>query len=90
MTISNLRNQLQNLEDAEYDKHNEVNKWGREREEMMQEISDLCAQVETLKGSILQDNGQYGWQILQNWKQLQEFQKALSLFTEHIHETKSA
>ena len=90
MTISDLRNQLQNLEDAEYDKRDEVDKWGREREEMTREISDLRAQVETLKSSILQDNGQDGRQILQNWKQLQESQKALSLSTERLRETKSA
>jgi myosin protein heavy chain len=91
MTISDLKNQLHTLQDAEDSKRDEVDKRSREKDEMTREITNLRGQVETLKSGILQqDNGQDGKQILQSWKQLEESQKALSISSQRLHETQSA
>ena len=77
-TISDLKNQLYEIKEAEYDKRDDVDKWSLEKEEMAREIENLRGQVDTLKKGVEAENSLDSQQILQNWKHLEESQKALS------------
>ena len=91
-TIADLKNQLYQLqheiEDAEYDKCDEVDKWAAERQEMQREMDSLRRQLEMNKSG---KNGKNhtSEDVLQNWKQLEETMAQLSECRQRLHETQS-
>ena len=87
-TIADLKNQLYQLqheiEDAEYDKRDEVDKWSAEKVEMQREIDRLQQMVNKPERE-----EQRGAEIMQSWKQLEEAQESLEEYRKRLHETQS-
>jgi chromosome segregation ATPase len=81
-TIADLKNQLYQLqheiEDAEYDKRDEVDKWSLEKKEMEREITSLKEQ--------LQSQLTEGQQVMQSWKQLEGAKAELETTKKQLQE----
>jgi chromosome segregation ATPase len=85
-TIADLKNQLYQLqheiEDAEYDKRDEVDKWAIEKKDMKREMELLRAQVNA--------KGNDSKEIMQNWKQLEEAKEELEGTRKRLHDAQSS
>lgn len=99
-TIADLKNQLYQLqndiEEAEYDKNDEVDKWKIEKQEMSREIETLKKQCqesrdenEDLRCQLAVRDSE-GSNVMQNWKKLEEAKKELAESQRFLHEAKSS
>lgn len=84
--IADLKNQLYQLqheiEDAEFDKRDEVDKWSVEKKEMERQMELLRSEAQSPRDG--------GVSVMQNWKQLEEAKEALTETKARLHETQSS
>jgi chromosome segregation ATPase len=88
-TISDLKNQLYQLqhevEDAEFEKRDEVDKWGAEKQELMRELEALRQQVKITsdrsnRGEVrapVSPDGSTSEEVMDSWRKLEEAQLRL-------------
>ena len=99
-TIADLKNQLyqqqNDIEEAEYDKNDEVDKWKIEKQEMSREIETIKKQFQESRDENenlrcqLAERALEGSNVMQNWKKLEETKKELAESQRYLHEAKSS